>query len=46
MYPIDIEPNAIAWIAGMESICRVSRFFCKADEERREAVPLRMPKRP
>lgn len=30
----------------MESICKVSRFFCRAVEEMRDAAPLRIPKRP
>jgi len=46
IYPIVIDPKAIACIAGMESTPNVSQLLAAAAGKRRLVAPLRMPKRP
>jgi hypothetical protein len=45
-YPIVIDPRAIEWRAGSEVRFKTARFFSAAEEERRFAAPLRIPKMP
>lgn len=41
-----MDPSAMECRAGIELICITSEFFCTADENNNEALPLRMPKMP